>query len=74
MRPAGPRSLLGGAILVEPLTVQGIDGAIGLHAGKRRVDRRYQIGAGLEDEAELVRADRIADGRVDAPDRRRCSR
>src|SRR5688572_26035229 len=50
------------AVVEEPLLDQGIERAVGLHRGERRVDRRDEVGAGGEDEAERIGLDRLTDG------------
>src|SRR5260221_6114084 len=48
-------------VVEEPLLVQRVDGAIVLHRLDGGVDWRDEVGALLEDEAELLRLHRIAD-------------
>src|SRR6185312_5284074 len=60
-RSRAPNLLVRSVVFEEPLAVQRIERAVRLHAGEGRIDRCHQVGAGLEDEAELVRTNRIAD-------------
>src|SRR5688500_16621979 len=53
--------LLGSLVFVEPLAVQLIDRAVLPHGADGGVDRLDQVGAGREDEPELLAAERLAD-------------